>query len=172
MTETGNRRRVRPIRLPHDDGRRIEPISSAEMGFFGGSGFYLRIGVFGALAVVVFAVLGFRLWSLQVLQGPQYTKIANRQTVRYVDLPAPRGVIVDAKGRLLAGVTGRLVATAEPVGARAPRPARRLAAEPRGTARAVPARPHGDARRARQRRLHRRSSSASGTGSSARRTRR
>jgi penicillin-binding protein 2 len=54
-------------------------------------------------------VLLLRAWSIQVLHGPQYTALANQQSFRSVDIPGPRGPIVDAKGRLLAGVTGREV---------------------------------------------------------------
>jgi penicillin-binding protein 2 len=108
--------RRRPVRLPRSlPGRRAipEPISSAYAGFFGGAGFYLRVGMLAAVALFAFGILGLRLWSLQVLQGPRYTHLAQRQTFRYVDLPAPRAPIVDAKGRTLAGTSGRLVLTAD-----------------------------------------------------------
>ena len=81
MTEIGGRRPVRTIRLPRGS-RKIEPISTAEAAFFGGGGFYLRIAVFGVVALGLFALLGFRLWSLQMLQGPRYEQIAKRQTFR------------------------------------------------------------------------------------------
>jgi penicillin-binding protein 2 len=48
-----------------------------------------------------------------VLQGPRYAHQAARQTFRYVDLPAPRAPIFDARGLLLAGAQGRLVLTAD-----------------------------------------------------------
>src|SRR5204862_6986383 len=108
------RRRAR--RLPRSLPRRRaipEPISSAYAGFFGGAGFYLRVGMLAAVALSAFGILALRLWSLQVLQGPRYTHLAQRQTFRYVDLPAPRAPIVDAKGKTLAGTTGRLVLTAD-----------------------------------------------------------
>ena len=98
----------------HSRGRAIpEPISSAYAGFFGGAGFYVRVGMLAAVALTAFGILALRLWSLQVLQGPRYTHLAQRQTFRYVDLPAPRAPIVDAKGKTLAGTTGRLVLTAD-----------------------------------------------------------
>src|SRR5438552_5477806 len=108
------RRRAR--RLPRSLPRRRatpEPISSAYAGFFGGAGFYLRVGMLAAVALSAFGILALRLWSLQVLQGPRYTHLAQKQTFRYVDLPAPRAPIVDATGRTLAGTTGRLVLTAD-----------------------------------------------------------
>jgi penicillin-binding protein 2 len=58
-------------------------------------------------------VLVLRAWSIQILHGPQYTSLATQQSFRTVDLIGPRGAIVDAKGRLLAGTTGRLVAVAD-----------------------------------------------------------
>ncbi|HYZ79204.1 MAG TPA: penicillin-binding transpeptidase domain-containing protein [Gaiellaceae bacterium] len=91
-----------------------EPISSAHAGFFGGAGFYVRVGILAAVAISIFGFLALRLWSLQVLQGPRYAHQAARQTFRYVDLPAPRAPIVDVKGRPLAGTQGRLVVTADP----------------------------------------------------------
>jgi penicillin-binding protein 2 len=105
--------RVRTVRLPRTVPL-IEPISSVEAGYFSSAGFFMRIGIFGAVALCVFAILGLRLWSLQVLQGPRYVQLATQQTFRYVDLPAGRAGIVDAHGRPLAGVTGELVVTADP----------------------------------------------------------
>jgi penicillin-binding protein 2 len=109
--------RRRPTRLPRSlsrGGRPIpEPISTAHAGFFGGAGFYLRVGMLAAVALTLFGILALRLWSLEVLQGPRYTHLAQRQTFRYVDLPASRAPIVDAKGKTLAGTTGRLVLTAD-----------------------------------------------------------
>src|SRR5437764_8885936 len=111
--------RRRPPRLPRSlsrGGRPIpEPISSAHAGFFGGAGFYLRVGILAAVALTAFGILALRLWSLQVLQGPRYTHLAQKQTFRYVDLPAPRAPIVDAKGFMLAGTSGRLVLAADAV---------------------------------------------------------
>ena len=110
-------RERRTVRLPRSLPRVrpvAEPISSAHAGFFGGGGFYLRVGILAAVALSIFGLLALRLWSLQVLQGPRYAHQASRQTFRYVDLPAPRGPIVDARGRLLVGTTGREVLTADP----------------------------------------------------------
>ena len=54
-----------------------------------------------------------RAWSIQILHGPAYTSLANGQAYRSVDLAGPRGPIVDAKGRVLAGTTGHLVVAAD-----------------------------------------------------------
>ncbi len=61
----------------------------------------LRIGIFGAVALGVFGVLFFRLWALQVLSGPQYLRAALDNQVRSVRVEAPRGQILDSKGRAL-----------------------------------------------------------------------
>jgi penicillin-binding protein 2 len=109
-------RERRTVRLPRSLPRVrpvAEPISSAHAGFFGGAGFYVRVGILAAIAISIFGLLALRLWSLQVLQGPRYAHQAARQTFRYADLPAPRGPILDAKGRLLVGTKGRLVLTAD-----------------------------------------------------------
>jgi len=58
-------------------------------------------------------VLVLRAWSIQILHGPAYTALANGQAYRTVDLIGPRGPIVDAKGRLLAGMTGHVVVAAD-----------------------------------------------------------
>jgi penicillin-binding protein 2 len=58
-------------------------------------------------------VLVLRAWSIQVLHGRQYTSQANLQSFRTVDIPGPRGAIVDAKGRLLAETQGRIVVVAD-----------------------------------------------------------
>ena len=70
----------------------------------------MRIGILGALALVVFGVLFFRLWALQVLSGPQYLQAALDNQVRSVRIEAPRGQILDRKGReLVRNVPGTAV---------------------------------------------------------------
>jgi penicillin-binding protein 2 len=81
--------------------------------FHGSGGFYLRVGIIGLAALGLFGMLALRLWSLQVLRGPEFVRAAQRQTYRLVDLPAPRGQIVDAKGRLLAGTQGGLAVSVD-----------------------------------------------------------
>src|SRR5581483_1252768 len=69
--------------------------------WFGGPGFYARVALLGALALTLFAVLGLRLWSLQVLHSAPFRAAATRQATRSVLVPAPRGPIVDVVGRPL-----------------------------------------------------------------------
>jgi penicillin-binding protein 2 len=91
----------------------VEPISVADAGFHRSGGFYLRVSVLGVVTLAVFALLGLRLWSLQLVQGPRYAQEATREVFRYVRLPAPRAAIVDAKGRILAGTEGHVAVTAD-----------------------------------------------------------
>jgi penicillin-binding protein 2 len=61
----------------------------------------LRIGVLRVLVVAMLLTLGVRLWSLEIVQGPDLRKLANGSTTRQVVTPAPRGSIVDDAGRQL-----------------------------------------------------------------------
>ena len=61
----------------------------------------LRIGLLGALALAVFAVLFLRLWALQVLSGTDYLRAAQNNQLRTIRLEAPRGSILDRQGRIL-----------------------------------------------------------------------
>ncbi len=61
----------------------------------------LRLFVLQVLVVSILATLLGRLWYLQVYQGDDYAKAAASNRIREVITPAPRGVIVDARGRTL-----------------------------------------------------------------------
>jgi penicillin-binding protein 2 len=63
----------------------------------------LRVGIFGAFALLVFGVLFFRLWSLQVLSGKHYLNAAQNNQLRLVRVEAPRGPILDRHGRIVVG---------------------------------------------------------------------
>ena len=70
----------------------------------------LRIGILGAVALLAFGVLFFRLWALQVLSGPQYLRAALDNQLRSVRVEAPRGQILDRNGRpLVINVPGTAV---------------------------------------------------------------
>jgi penicillin-binding protein 2 len=64
-------------------------------------GLALRVGVLGAVAVGIFVILFVRLWSLQVLSGDRYLEAAQDNQLRTIKVEAPRGTIVDRKGRVL-----------------------------------------------------------------------
>jgi len=61
----------------------------------------LRVAVLGGLALVLFAIIFFRLWYLQVLSGDHFVSLANENRVRNERIQAPRGAIVDRNGTLL-----------------------------------------------------------------------
>ena len=65
------------------------------------NGLALRIGVVVGLSVALFAVLFFRLWDLQVLSGSKYLEEANNNRTRSFRVEAPRGKILDSRGRVL-----------------------------------------------------------------------
>lgn len=63
----------------------------------------LRAGILGAIAIALFVTLIVRLWALQIISGNEYLRIARDNQVRTVRLQAPRGSIIDSKGRVLVG---------------------------------------------------------------------
>jgi penicillin-binding protein 2 len=67
--------------------------------------FDTRVAVIGGIALVMFAVIFFRLWYLQILSGDRYLAEAQGNRVREVTVQAPRGDIRDRDGKLL--VTNR-----------------------------------------------------------------
>jgi penicillin-binding protein 2 len=75
-------------------GRRDRPI--AQLPPLG-----LRVAGLAAVALIVFAVILFRLWFLQILTGQQYVAAANDNRLRTVTVPAPRGNIVDSTGKVI-----------------------------------------------------------------------
>ena len=80
----------------------LEPIrkkySPADDSFIG-----MRVGVLLIIALVLFGVLAFRLWYLQVLTGDTYVAEAASNQARKVAIEAPRGVIYDRNGQILVG---------------------------------------------------------------------
>jgi penicillin-binding protein 2 len=67
----------------------------------------LRVAFLGGLALLMFAIVFFRLWYLQVLTGEQYVQQAKANDQRVLLIPAPRGEILDRSGRPIveSGVT-------------------------------------------------------------------
>jgi len=64
-------------------------------------GLAFRVGILGIVALAVFAVLFFRLWSLQVLSGDTYLAAAQGNQLRTIRLEAPRGTILDRNGKMI-----------------------------------------------------------------------
>ena len=65
------------------------------------SQFALRVAILGGAALVMFFIIFFRLWYLEVLSGDKYLEQAQNNRVREVKVPAPRGQIVDRNGEVL-----------------------------------------------------------------------
>lgn len=61
----------------------------------------LRVAIMAAIALVVFAVLFLRLWSLQILSGTKYEQAALNNQIRTASIEAQRGPILDRMGRTL-----------------------------------------------------------------------
>jgi penicillin-binding protein 2 len=59
----------------------------------------VRVAIIGGVAMVIFGVIFFRLWYLQVLSREQYVAQANANRVRDLPIPAPRGQILDRAGQ-------------------------------------------------------------------------
>jgi penicillin-binding protein 2 len=63
--------------------------------------FALRVAVLSGIALVMFSIIFFRLWYLQVLSGDDYLKQAENNQVRDITVYAPRGEILDRDGNVL-----------------------------------------------------------------------
>lgn len=61
----------------------------------------LRIITIQILVFIFLALLGIRLYYLQVVRGEYYSDRAESQRVRLIPIPAPRGAIFDRNGKLL-----------------------------------------------------------------------
>jgi penicillin-binding protein 2 len=69
--------------------------------------FALRLTTLGILFIVMFSVIGLRLWFIQVAEGPQIARAAEEATWVGKSTFAARGDIYDRNGTLLA--TSRMV---------------------------------------------------------------
>jgi penicillin-binding protein 2 len=61
----------------------------------------MRVGAIQILAFVLLAILGARLYYLQIVRGDYYSEKAENQRVRLIPIPAPRGAIFDRNGKIL-----------------------------------------------------------------------
>jgi penicillin-binding protein 2 len=66
-----------------------------------GSRLSLRVAVLGGVAVALFAILFFRLWNLQVLDGDKNLAEAKNNRTREFKVIAPRGDILDRQGNVI-----------------------------------------------------------------------
>jgi penicillin-binding protein 2 len=60
-----------------------------------------RMAIIHGLVIAILAVLGVRLYYLQVVNGEFYAERAENQRIRRLRIPAPRGAIFDRNGKLL-----------------------------------------------------------------------
>ncbi len=67
--------------------------------------FHPRVALIGGFGLVIFAIIFFRLWYLQVLSGDRYLAEAQGNRVREITVQAPRGEIRDRDGKVM--VTSR-----------------------------------------------------------------
>ncbi len=81
----------------------------------------LRMRVVAAIVLALFGVMVLRLWDLQVINRHQYAAAVDRDSLRTVTVPAPRGLVVDRDDTVLAGnevenevVLSRAEATSNP----------------------------------------------------------
>ncbi len=61
----------------------------------------IRVGTIQIIAFVFLAILGVRLYYLQLVKGEYYSDKAENQRIRLIPIPAPRGAIFDRNGKLL-----------------------------------------------------------------------
>src|SRR5262245_34057612 len=72
----------------------FDPIDAIREGGF-------RLQFIYYIAILVFVVLIGRLWFLQVMSGEIFAERAEANHIRILPIPAPRGFILDRKGRPL-----------------------------------------------------------------------
>ena len=60
-----------------------------------------RINIFLILGGIFFAIIFLRLWYLQIAKGEYYQDLSENNRIRVVKIPAPRGKILDRRGRVL-----------------------------------------------------------------------
>jgi penicillin-binding protein 2 len=90
----GFRSRRRPSEEPEAEQRPVEPYRLTPK-------LARRVALLSALVVIGFAALLMRLWALQVLSGSHYAARAQANQIRTVSVQAPRGPILDSRGRIL-----------------------------------------------------------------------
>jgi penicillin-binding protein 2 len=57
-----------------------------------------RLNLFYVPIIAVAALLAVRLWQLQILNGAEYTLLAEKNRIRTIQVVAPRGTITDRRG--------------------------------------------------------------------------
>jgi len=73
-----------------------------------------RFAALGIIVVLVLGVLLLRLWTMQVLQGKTFSAQAEDNHIRELSIPAPRGRILDRRGRVIVDNRAVLAVTVDP----------------------------------------------------------
>ena len=60
-----------------------------------------KINIAVYVVITLFALFALRLWYLQIIRGAEYSRIDERNRIRIVEIPAPRGIIYDRNGKPL-----------------------------------------------------------------------
>jgi penicillin-binding protein 2 len=60
-----------------------------------------RVATIQVVAFILLAVLGARLYYLQIVRGTYFSERAENQRIRLIPIPAPRGAIFDRNGKIL-----------------------------------------------------------------------
>lgn len=74
----------------------------------------LRALIFPFVVIAALVVFAMRLWYLQIVESEALVEKANRMRSTSIERLAPRGLILDRNGKLLAGVKSQLVISAVP----------------------------------------------------------
>ena len=61
-----------------------------------------RLGVLGLVGVILFSLIGVRLWFLQTVKADELQELSTFASTRTVRVPPERGRIFDVDGRILA----------------------------------------------------------------------
>ena len=61
----------------------------------------IRLTAVQYLILVIFLILAYGLWRLQVMQSDEYAQLAEKNRIRNVPILAPRGKILDREGRTI-----------------------------------------------------------------------
>lgn len=61
----------------------------------------VRVATIQIIAFVILALLGARLYYLQIVRGSYFEDKAENQRIRLIPIPAPRGAILDRNGKIL-----------------------------------------------------------------------
>jgi len=80
----------------------------------------LRVGIMGVMAMLLLAILLFRIWFLQILSGETYIAMAENNRIRFIPEEAPRGIIYDRNKQPLVDNRAGLAVTVFPAALKDP----------------------------------------------------